>query len=117
MTGANFTPVTGASNVEAVVVALHTGPGGARELWKLARYYGTPGSDDAALTASEIYNLSTDPQERYNLAGESAAPVAELYEVLAEQRAAKRATPRFANAMKHDAARALGEAMSSEQSV
>ena len=117
MTGASFTPVTGASNVEAVVTALPTGPGGGRELWKLAHYYGTPGTDDAALTAWEIYNLSTDPEERHNLAGASEAPVAELHEVLAEQRAAKRATPQHANATKHDAARALGEAMSSDQSV
>jgi arylsulfatase A-like enzyme len=117
MTGASFTPVTGASNVEAVVVALPTGPGGARELWKLARYYGTPGSKDAALTASETYNLTTDPQERHNLAADSLAPVSELHAVLAEQRAAKRATPRFANATKHDAARALGDAMSSGQSA
>ena len=117
MTGNSFTPVTGASNVEAVVTALRTGLGGARELWKLAHYYGTPGSADAALTATEVYNLTADPQERHNLATDSAAPVAELYEVLKQQRAAKRATPRFANATKHDAARALGEAMSSGQTL
>ncbi|MEI6623208.1 MAG: hypothetical protein WCP28_15010, partial [Actinomycetes bacterium] len=77
-------------------------------------YYGTPGGPDAALTAAEVYNLSADPQERHNLANDSTAPVAELYEILDEQRAAKRLEPRHTNAMQADAARALGEAMSSQ---
>ena len=114
MTGAPFTAVAGASNVEAVVTSLPTGAGGGSEIWKLAHYYGTPGGPDAALTAAEVYNLSADPQERHNLANDSTAPVAELYEILDEQRAAKRLEPRHTNAMQADAARALGEAMSSQ---
>jgi arylsulfatase A-like enzyme len=108
-----FEPVTGLANVEAVIVHLPTGPSGESELWKLNRYYGAPADADPDAAVLEVYNLTTDPQERTNRAGGATAPIDELLAALAEVRSAKRLKPSYANAATPDAAAALAAAAAS----
>lgn len=112
-TKVTFEPVRGPGNVESVITHLATGDAGALELWKLNRYYGSPGDADPEATILEVYNLTADPQERSNRASDDDAPVLVLVDALDAVRAAKRLTPRFVNAAAPDAAAALAAAAAS----
>ncbi len=112
-TKVSFEPVLGPGNVESVLVHLSTGDDGSPELWKLNRYYGSPGDADPEATVLEAYNLTADPQERTNRAADAAAPLDQLVAALESVREAKRLTPRHANAPAPDAAAALAAAAAS----
>ncbi|WP_426573916.1 sulfatase-like hydrolase/transferase [Aquihabitans sp. McL0605] len=109
LTGASFDAVPQPSNIEAVITALPTGPGGADELWKLNHYYerldewnadhgiaANPFAAPAAEPVVEVHNLTTDPEERTNHA-DDAAIVSRLTVVLDAQRDQKRLLPRLRN--------------------
>jgi hypothetical protein len=98
------------ANVESVIANLPTGDGGTPELWKLSHYYERLDEWDAAhglsgpgLFASEpaeaeweLYNLTTDPDERHNL-DTSGAAAGGLSRLLEAQRDTKRVVPRHRN--------------------
>lgn len=103
LTGAAFDAVRPPGCVESVITTLPTGPDGAAELWKLNHYYErldawheskgiakNPFVAPAADSAWELHNLSADPEERQNRAGEDPATLSRLRSVLDEQRDAKR---------------------------
>jgi arylsulfatase A-like enzyme len=89
--------VTGPCKVESVIANVATGASGAPELWKLNRYYEAVDRDDGV--EWELYNLTTDPEERTNRAGTAAdAEVCtHLVGVLASQRLVKRRLPQRVN--------------------
>jgi len=97
ITRAPFTQVSGPANIESVIATLPTGSGGARELWKFNRYEAGPDDADPEATFTEVHNLSTDPEERHNLAQDPTAPIGQLQALLDVERATKRLTPRWAN--------------------
>jgi arylsulfatase A-like enzyme len=111
-TGEAFEPVDEPDKVESVITRLPTGAGGARELWKLIHYYDRlrewqeargiapdPFAPPAVEPQWELHNLSADPEERTNLAGDAvSAPVrAELERVLERTRDESRRTPQHVN--------------------
>jgi arylsulfatase A-like enzyme len=105
-----YEPVPEPANVESVIATLPTGEAGLPELWKLSHYYerldewdaahGLPGAgpfaSETAEAEWELYNLTTDPDERLNLdmSGATADGLSRLLEV---QREAKRVVPRHRN--------------------
>ena len=110
LSGAAFEPFSGASNIESVVASLPTGPDGAVELWKLNHYYerldewnaahGVPTNPFAGPAAEplfELHNLSTDPEERHNRAGDDPENLSRLQSVLERQRDEKRLLPAHRN--------------------
>jgi hypothetical protein len=110
LTGKAFDAVEQPSNIESVIAALPTGPAGADELWKLNHYYerlddwnadhgiaANPFTAPAAVSVYELHNLSTDAEERHNLAGESTDELSRLQSILGEQRDAKRLVPSLRN--------------------
>jgi arylsulfatase A-like enzyme len=100
------------ANVESVIATLPTGDAGTPELWKLSHYYerldewdaahGLPGpgpfASQPAEAEWELYNLTTDPDERHNL-DLSAGPAQGLSQLLETQRDAKRVVPRHRNSV------------------
>jgi arylsulfatase A-like enzyme len=110
LTGKAFDAVEQPSCIESVIATLPTGPAGADELWKLNHYYerlddwnadhgiaANPFAPPAAESVYELHNLSTDAEERHNLAGESTDELSRLQSVLGEQRDAKRLVPSLRN--------------------
>jgi arylsulfatase A-like enzyme len=93
-----FESITAPGKVESVITAVATGAGGGPELWKLNRYYEQVTDDDDQVEW-ELYNLTTDPEERTNRAAAAtdADVRAHLVSVLATQRLAKRRTPHRTN--------------------
>ncbi len=79
----SFDAVEHPSNIEMVITSLPTGADGTQELWKLNHYYErldewnadhgiapNPFASPAAEPVFELHNLSADPQERHNRAGD-----------------------------------------------
>jgi arylsulfatase A-like enzyme len=110
LTGKAFDAVQFPSHVESLVATLATGPDGTPELWKLNHYYerlddwnaehgipANPFAAPAAEPAFEVHNLTTDPEERTNLAGDKGAPLQQLQAILDVQRDAKRLVPSLRN--------------------
>jgi len=110
LNGTPFEPVGGPSNIESVIATLPTGPGGTDELWKLNHYYErldewntehglatNPFAAPAAEPLFELHNLSTDPEERHNWAGDDTENLGRLISVLESQRDEKRRLPRLRN--------------------
>jgi arylsulfatase A-like enzyme len=108
--GERYQPVAEPDKIESVITRLPTGEGGAPELWKLNHSYADLGAWDGEHGVApptggrgaepvedqwEAHNLTRDPEERDNLAGAPAAAgaVAQLRDVLATQREAKRLVP------------------------
>jgi hypothetical protein len=111
-TGEAFEPVGEPDKVESVITRLPTGRGGVPELWKVNHYYdrlsewqesrGIPADPFAppAVDAQwELHNLTTDPEERTNLAVVAAASSirAQLEAVLERTRDEMRRTPQHVN--------------------
>jgi hypothetical protein len=99
-TGQPYEAVQQPSNIESVITTLPTGPGGAKEIWKLNHYYEQTPADGEELapgdgTVFELHNLSTDPEERTNHAAEHAELLAQLQALLVSERQSKRRQPRF----------------------
>jgi arylsulfatase A-like enzyme len=110
ITGAPWDPVGNPSRVESVIAALPTGADGGDELWKLNRYYErldewdrehglavNPFLAPAAEPVVELHNLTTDPEERTNLADGAPAALGRLRSVLDDERESKRLLPRLRN--------------------
>ena len=110
LTNQPFEPVEFPSRVESVITSLPSGPGGADELWKLNHYYErldewneahgiatNPMAGPAAEPVWEMHNLTTDPEERANRAGDMADVLEQLRSVLVDERNAKRLLPSHLN--------------------
>jgi choline-sulfatase len=110
LTGAPYTPVGAPARVESVFTTLTTGDGGASELWKLNHYYerldewdaahGIPANPFAAPAAEpfwELHNLTADPEERHNRAGDDPTTLSRLTSLLEAQREEKRLLPSHRN--------------------
>jgi arylsulfatase A-like enzyme len=106
LTGEPFEALRPPACIESVIATLPTGEGGAPELWKLNHYYerldewnaahglSTPGgAEPAAEPAWELHNLTVDPEERRNLAGDGGDTLRDMRAVLEAQRDAKRLVP------------------------
>ena len=115
VSGQEYEPVPYPSHVESVITSRPTGSGddtAGAAVWKLNHYYerldefdqahGLPANPFAAPPAEpawELHNLTADPEERRNLAGDAAAAAVlrDLQGVLDEQREAKRRLPQLRN--------------------
>jgi arylsulfatase A-like enzyme len=108
--GQPYEPVPYPDHVESVITSLPTGAAGAAEVWKLNHYYerldefdqahgvpANPFAPPAAEPSWELHNLTADPEERHNRAGEDAPVLADLQVVLGEQRERKRRLPQLRN--------------------
>ena len=96
--GQPYEAVQQPSNIESVITTLATGPGGAEEIWKLNHYYEQTPADVEELapgdgTVFELHNLSTDPEERTDHAGEAAEVLRQLQALRVAERQAKRRLP------------------------
>jgi arylsulfatase A-like enzyme len=111
LSGEPFVPVAQPSCIESVVAPLPTGDGSTVELWKLNHYYErldewnadhgvhvNPFLAPAAESVFELHNLTADPQERRNRAGDAVAALSDLRSVLDAQREEKRLLPALRNA-------------------
>jgi arylsulfatase A-like enzyme len=97
--GQPYDAVPEPSNIESVITALPTGPGGAEEIWKLNHYYEQCATDreplePAAGPVFELHNLSIDPDERHNRADEAAEVLDQMHSMLVAERQSKRLQPR-----------------------
>jgi arylsulfatase A-like enzyme len=110
LTGEPYEAVAFPSHVETVIATVPTGPDGAGELWKLSHYYerlddwdaahglpGRPFAGPAAEPLFELHNLTADPEERHNRAGDAPAALRRLQSVLDDEREAKRLLPALRN--------------------
>jgi hypothetical protein len=99
-TGDPFEPVGAPGKVESVITQLPTGADGARELWKCNRYYDTLDDSSGVPSEWELHNLTVDPEERANRAGnaDDTSVLAQLCTVLDDTRATMRRTPQHVNA-------------------
>jgi arylsulfatase A-like enzyme len=110
LNGTPFEPVPPPINIESVLATLPTGPDGAGELWKLNHYYERLDEWNAAqglapnpfLAAAaepewELHNLTVDPEERHNRAGDDPATVSSMTSVLEAERDLKRLLPKLRN--------------------
>jgi len=110
LNGTPFEAVRPPTSIESVIAPLPTGPDGSPELWKLNHYYErlddwyaargfapNPFQGPAAEPVYELHNLTTDPEERDNRAGDTSARSA-MESVLESERDAKRRVPLLRNA-------------------
>jgi arylsulfatase A-like enzyme len=110
LTGVPYDAITGATSVESVVATLPSGADGSAELWKLNRYYErldewnadhgiapNPFLGPAAESLYELHNLTSDPEERTNLADGHPEMLSLMQSVLDVQREAKRLLPSLRN--------------------
>ena len=99
LTGEQFEAVGEPGNVESVIATLTTRDDG-DELWKLNHYYSCvedPDVGDTAPSAWELHNLTTDPEERRNLAGAGVPQLDEMRGLLVAARAECRRSPMVTN--------------------
>jgi arylsulfatase A-like enzyme len=107
LTGEPFEALDTLFRIESVIAPLTTGSDGSDELWKLNHYHGGLAAwhADHGITAPvsaggegesewELHNLSTDPEERDNLAGASSDTMRAMQSILEAQRDDKRLLPR-----------------------
>jgi len=110
LSGKPFDAVAQPACIEAVVATLPTGDGGSDELWKLNHYYerldawnadhGVPANPFAAPAAApvfEMHNLTSDPEERHNLAGEDRSALSAMTSILDAVRETQRLVPSLRN--------------------
>jgi arylsulfatase A-like enzyme len=113
LTGAPFDPVAPPINIESVLSMLPTGDGGVPELWKLNHYYQrlddwyaaqgvlpNPFLPPAVESDWELHNLTVDPEERRNRAGDEPVALSKMQAVLEAERDAKRRIPKLRNVTK-----------------
>jgi hypothetical protein len=104
-----FEPVGAPAKVESVIAGLDTGADGGTELWKLNRYYdridpdgadaGTGGEGGQPVASEwELHNLTLDPEERRNRAGDALDALSRMRSILDGEREAKRLLPALRNA-------------------
>ena len=99
LSGDPFESLEAAACIESVVAELPTGADGAGELWKLNHYYERlddwyadhgvapdPFAAPAAEPSWELHNLTRDPEERTNLAGQAGDEQSRLQTLLEAQR-------------------------------
>jgi arylsulfatase A-like enzyme len=93
LTGERFDALDVPARIESVIATLPTGEAGAPELWKLNHYH--DGDVHGAAADWELHNLTVDPEERHNRAGDAAAAatLTDLRELLDREREAKRLLP------------------------
>ena len=106
LTGEPFDALDVHFRIESVIAPLPTGTDGSVELWKLNHYHGglaawhaangvTP--DAPAMSEAdpewELHNLSGDPEERHNRAGDAAETMAAMQAILDHERDRKRLLP------------------------
>jgi arylsulfatase A-like enzyme len=103
-----YDPVGNPANVETVVTSLANGDG-TDHLWKLNHYYerlhdweasvGLADDDAREVGASawELHDLTSDPEERHNLAADAGAPLERLREILVSTRDRSRRVPSTTN--------------------
>jgi arylsulfatase A-like enzyme len=94
LTGERFDALEVPARIESVIATLPTGASGAPELWKLNHYHDGDVHTDAA--EWELHNLTADPEERTNLAGDdgSSPVLGDLRRLLESERESKRLLPR-----------------------
>ena len=105
-----YESVAAPSRVESVIATVPTGGGGAPELWKLNHYYErlddwnesqglarNPFLPPAADPVFELHNLTTDPEERRNVADAEPETRRSLVAVIEAERDAKRRLPAHRN--------------------
>jgi hypothetical protein len=110
LSGKPFDNVTPPGKIESVIAALPTGTDGADELWKLNHYYErlddwyadkgfatNPFAGPAADPVFELHNLSADPEERTNRAGDADRALVKMKAVLDAERDVKRLVPAHRN--------------------
>ncbi|MDH3752705.1 MAG: sulfatase-like hydrolase/transferase [Acidimicrobiia bacterium] len=108
-TGEPYEAVSAPSRVESVIASLPTGPDGAAELWKLNHYFERldewqaeqgvpPAATPAAESFWELHNLTADPEERHNVAGEGTDAFSNMLDLLGSERDSKRRLPSLRNA-------------------
>jgi arylsulfatase A-like enzyme len=106
LTGTHFDPVDAPCFIESTITTLPTGANGEAELWKLNHYYErlddwneahgiakNPFAAPAAEPVFELHNLTVDPEERTNRAGDATDALAAMQTVLDTERDAKRNLP------------------------
>jgi arylsulfatase A-like enzyme len=110
LTAKPFEALTPPAFIESVIATLPTGADGQGELWKLNHYYerldewnaehgiaANPFAAPAAEPVWEMHNLTADPQERHNRAGDAPAELSQMQSVLDLQRDEKRLVPSLRN--------------------
>jgi arylsulfatase A-like enzyme len=110
LTGVPFDAVAPPALVESVITSLPTGVDDGLELWKLNHYYErlddwneskgiaeNPFAPPAADPVWEMHNLTADPEERHNRAGDDHTTMGRLQTILDQQRDAKRLVPTLRN--------------------
>jgi len=110
LTGKPFDALAAPCCIESVITELPTGADGAGELWKLNHYYErlddwnadhgialNPFAAPAAEPVWELHNLTTDPEERRNCAGDADDVLSKVQSVLDAQREQKRLLPSLRN--------------------
>jgi len=110
LTGQPFDAVGAPSNIESVITVLPTGPDGTDELWKLNQYYERLDdfSEEKGLARNrflpppaaplfELHNLTSDPEERHNVADDRPEVRVAMCTVLEAEREAKRLVPALRN--------------------
>ncbi len=110
LTGTPFEGLDQPAFIESVIATLPTGADGADELWKLNHYYerlddwnadhgiaANPFAAPAAEPAWEMHNLTADPEERHNRAGDAPDELSRMQSVLDAQREEKRLLPLLRN--------------------
>ena len=99
-TGDPFDAVGEPGKVEAVITRLAAGGDDEPELWKCNHYYDRLDDTSEIESQWELHNLTTDPEERTNLAAETDAATvfARLRAELEQTRARVRRTPQHVNA-------------------
>jgi arylsulfatase A-like enzyme len=110
ITGKAYPPVDAPCRIESTIASLPTDQGGADEVWKLNHYYERlddwneargiakhPFAGPAAEPVYELHNLTVDPEERHNCAGDTPDVLRRLQTILDAQRDAKRKLPSHRN--------------------
>jgi arylsulfatase A-like enzyme len=108
--GKHYDAVGYPAKIESIVASLSTGRDGSNELWKLTHYFerlddwnaehGIPKNPFAGPPADpffELHNLTLDPEERQNRAGDDPAALSQLTSVLESERDVKRLLPSHRN--------------------
>jgi arylsulfatase A-like enzyme len=106
LTGEAFEALDVPARIESVIATLPTGASGAPELWKLNHYHDgladwhaargvTPPGNTSGSSRSEweLHNLTADPEERHNRAGDAGEVLTDLQRLLETERDAKRLLP------------------------
>ncbi len=110
LTGTPFDALDPPAFIESVIATLPTGADGDGELWKLNHYYerlddwnadhgiaANPFAAPAAEPVWEMHNLTADPEERHNRAGDAPDELSQMQSVLDAQREEKRLVPSLRN--------------------